>query len=240
MKKKTKKRLNVVAIIPARGGSKSIPGKNIKKLAGKPLIAYTIGEALKAKTLSRVIVSTDDEKIAKIAKKYGAEVPFKRPAYLATDTAHTPPVIKHAVKYLEKKEDYKVDIIVTLEPTSPFRKAEDIDTAVNKLVRTNADSVVTICEVEYPPFWMQKLKGDKLLPFVKSKFDYNLFERQELPKVYKPNGVVYVTRRDLLMKKNKLTGGDVRGVKMGVKRSLDINSLTDFMLAEILIKKNLV
>jgi N-acylneuraminate cytidylyltransferase/CMP-N,N'-diacetyllegionaminic acid synthase len=235
---KRKERLNIVAVIPARGGSKSVPGKNIKKLAGKPLIAHTIEDALKAKTLNRVIVSTNDEKIAKISKQYGAEVPFKRPAYLATDTAHTPPVIKHAVKYLEEKEGSKVDVVVTLQPTSPLRKPEDIDAAVNKLIRTNADCVVTICEVEYPPFWMKILQGDKIIPFVKTKIDYHLLERQQLPKVYKLNGAVFVTKRDILMKKNKLIGGDVRAIKMDTKRSLDINSLMDFMLAENLMKKN--
>lgn len=233
------KKLKIVAIIPARGGSKSIPYKNIKKLAGKPLIAYTIEEAIKSKTLDRVIVSTDDDRIAKVSRKYGAEVPFKRPAKLAKDTSHTPPVIKHAIKYLENKEKYKVDLVVTLQPTSPFRKAKDIDDAIEKIIKTNADSVVSICEADYPPYWMKKIKGDKVYSFVKSKIDYHLLERQQLPKTYKLNGAVYVTKRDLIMKKNKIIDGDVRAIIMDPIRSIDVDSITDFLLAEVIMKEGL-
>jgi N-acylneuraminate cytidylyltransferase/CMP-N,N'-diacetyllegionaminic acid synthase len=231
--------MNIVAIIPARGSSKRIPYKNIKKLAGKPLIAYTIREALRSKTLDRIIVSTENDKIAKISKKYGAEVPFKRPAYLARDTTHSPPIIKHAIEYLEKKEKYNVDIVVILQPTSPFRKAEHIDLAVKKMIETNADSVASICEASYPPYWMKKLKKDKISPFVKSKIDYHLLEGQQLPKVYQLNGAIYVVKRDFLMKKNKIIDGDARAIIMDSIHSLDVDTLLDFLLAEVVIKNGL-
>jgi len=231
--------LNVVAVIPARGGSKGVPHKNIKKLGGKPLIAYTIEEAKKAKTLDRIIVSTDDDKIAVIAKKYGAEVPFKRPHHLSTDAAHTPPVIMHAVDYLEKK-GCKVDVVVTLQPTSPFRKACHIDEAVRKLIKTGADAVMSVREAEFPPFWLRKIKKGKVFFFVKSKIDFSLLERQQLQKVYQPNGAVYATRRDFLMKRGKIVGvdgDDTRAIIMDSMHSFDTDTPMDFDVGEIMIKR---
>jgi len=233
------KKINVVAIITARGGSKRVLHKNIRKLAGKPLIAYTIEEAKKSKTLDRVIVSTDDKKIAKISRACGAEVPFRRPSRLARDTSHSPAIIKHAVRYLESKENYRPDIIVVLQPTSPFRRAQHIDEAVRKMIETGADSVVSVCEVAEPPYWMKRLVKDKVIPFVKSKIDYHILERQQLPKVYRLNGAVYVVRRDFLMKENKIIGGDIRAIIMNQMHSLDMDTLLDFFLAEIVIKEGL-
>src|SRR5687768_7038153 len=136
----------VLAIIPARGGSKSIPGKNIKPLAGYPLIAYSITAGLQAKTVTRVIVSTDDEEIAAIARYWGAEVPFLRPAALAQDDTPDLPVFQHALRILEKEEGYKPGIIVQLRPTSPFRKLSHIEDAVQLLAqRVDADAVRTVC-----------------------------------------------------------------------------------------------
>lgn len=225
----------VLGIVPARKGSKGIPNKNIRILAGKPLIAWTIDAALKAKTLDKTIVSTDDKKIAEISRKYGADVPFIRPKVLARDSTPTLLALQHAVRYLEKKEDYSPDIIVTLQPTSPLRDETDIDKAVNKLIKTKAGSVVSICEVDYNPYWMKKLKKDKVYPFVKTKKEYA--RRQDLPKVYRVNGAVYVTRRDVLMKDGKVLGKDTRALIMSPEKSVDIDTRLDFKLAELLIKE---
>lgn len=225
----------VVGIIPARGGSKGVPSKNIKMLAGKPLIAWTVGSALRAKTLHRTIVSTDDEKIADISRKYGADVPFIRPKKLARDSTPTLPVLQHAVKYLEETEDCCCEIIVTLQPTSPLRDESDIDNAVTKLIETNADSVVSVCEAEHSPYWMKKLKKDKVYPFIKTKKEYS--GRQALPKVYRLNGAIYVTRRNVLMKDRNILGKDTRALVMPLEKSIDIDTPLDFKLAGLLIKE---
>lgn len=225
----------VLGIVPARKGSKGIPNKNIRILADKPLIVWTIDAALKAKTLDKTIVSTDDKKIAEISRKYGAEVPFIRPKVLARDSTPTLLALQHAVRYLEKKEDYSPDIIVTLQPTSPLRDETDIDKAVHRLMDTGADSVVSVCEVEYSPYWMKKLKKDKVYPFVKTKKEYE--RRQDLPKVYRVNGAVYVTRRNVLMKDGKVLGKDTRALIMPLEKSIDIDTMLDFKLAELLIKE---
>lgn len=224
-----------LGIIPARGGSKGVLNKNIRILAGKPLIAWTIGAALRAKTLHKTIVSTDDMKIADIARKYGAEVPFMRPKELATDSTPTLPVLQHAVKYLEEKEGYRPKIIVILQPTSPLRDESDIDNAVSKLIETNADSVVSVCEAEHSPYWMKKLKKDKVYPFIKTKKEYG--KRQNLPKVYRLNGAVYVTRRNVLMNEGRVLGKDTRALVMPLEKSVDIDTVLDFKLAELLIKE---
>jgi len=231
MKKSRKKKYNSVGIILARGGSKAVPKKNIKKLAGKPLIAYTIEAALKSK-LDRVIVSTDCKEIAEVSRRYGAEVPFMRPAKLATDTAHSRPVLVHAINYLEKTEKYPVDIVVMLQPTSPLREACDIDAGLEKLVKTRADSVTSICETEYPPYWVKTLKGDKLDRFVKSKIDYDQLERQQLPKTYQLNGAIFVTWKHIIMKQKQILGKDTRAIFMESERSMDIDTELDFGIIE--------
>ena len=137
----------ILGIIPARGGSKGIPKKNIAQLSGKPLIAYTINAALKSKLLTKVIVSTDDKKIADIAKEYGCEVPFIRPESLSGDDVLTYPVLKHAIEFLQENNHEKYDAILLLQPTSPFRSSKDIDNAIN-LLSKDVDCVISISNVE--------------------------------------------------------------------------------------------
>lgn len=234
IKRKNKK--NIVGVIPARGGSKGLPGKNIAILAGKPVLAYTIEAALKSKVLDRVILTTNDKKIADIGKRYGAEVPFIRPAYLAKDATHTPPVIEHAVRFLEK-DGYKVDIVVTLQPTSPLRKPEHIREAVKKIMETNADSVISVCE-SYPPWWLMRFKGEKLVPFLKHDKDYLILEKQQLPfKAYKINGAVYVTKRDVLRKKGVIIAKNCNAVVMNEESSLDIDTAIDLKIIKTIIKE---
>jgi N-acylneuraminate cytidylyltransferase/CMP-N,N'-diacetyllegionaminic acid synthase len=226
---------NILAIITARGGSKGVPKKNIRLLAGKPLIVYTIEAAQKSKFLNRIIVSTDDQEIAKIAKKYKVEVPFIRPKNLARDTTPMLSVLRHAVKHLEDKEEYEADIIVRLQPTSPLRTAYDIDRAIDKLLKTNASIVETVCKVNHHPFWMVKLKNDKLYPFIKTKKP--CFYRQELPELYMLNGAVYVIKKQTLMKKKKIFSENTRAIIMEPERSIDIDNLFNFKIAEFLIKE---
>src|SRR5690606_22892236 len=148
------------AIIPARGGSKGLPGKNVKLLNGKPMIAYTIEAALNSKSISRVIVSTDDIAIAEVAKSYGAEVPFMRPVDLATDDAKSIDVYTYTIKRLEKEEDILIREIIVLQPTSPFRTAQHIDEAIELYLEKKADSVISYCNEHHPIFWHKYIKED--------------------------------------------------------------------------------
>ncbi|MCZ7401013.1 MAG: acylneuraminate cytidylyltransferase family protein [Candidatus Methanoperedens sp.] len=227
--------MKVIAVIPARGGSKGVPRKNIKLLAGKPLIAYTIETALQSKSLDRVIVSTDDEEIAKIARQYGAEVPFMRPKELAGDTVPDLPVFKHALNNLEKSEGYRADLMVNLRPTAPLRTVDDIYNGVNKLINTNADSVRSVCKVEHHPYWMLKVEGDRAFPLIEGE-EEKYPRRQDLPPIYRLNGAVDVSRRDNIIEKNTLYGKDMRVIIMDQARSIDIDTEIDFTIAEMIIK----
>src|SRR3989339_1726633 len=153
------KKKNIIAIIPARAGSKGLPGKNIRLLLGKPLISWTIEHALSSKYIDKVIVSTDDRKIAEISRKCGAAVPFIRPAKLATDKAKGIDVILHAVRWFEKKRN-KFDLIMLLQPTSPLRTAGDIEAAIELLFEKKAGAVVSVCETEHHPLWSNILPKD--------------------------------------------------------------------------------
>lgn len=172
----------ILAIIPARSGSKGIPRKNIKILCGKPLIAYTIEAALSSKLVDRVIVSTEDEEIIRIARAYGAEV-IMRPLKLAQDDTPSLPVFQQVIKHLAEVENCHPDIIVIRRSTSPLRTVDDIDGAMDKFLHTDYDSVVSLCEVECPPHWMFTLEGDKLKPVIES--GEKIMRRQDAPKVYR-------------------------------------------------------
>ena len=225
----------ILAVIPARGGSKGIPGKNIKILLGKPLIAYSIHAALRSQTLHKTVVSTDDESIACIARQYGAEVPFLRPPYLSTDTATSVSVLQHAVKYLSDTNENAADIIVCLQPTSPLRSAEDIDQAVNLCLRTGADSVVSLCLAEHHPYWMKIVVGNRVHPLMEVD-DEKYPRRQDLPPVYQPNGAIYVTRRKILLEEERLLGANTLAYVMPRERSIDIDTPIDLKLAELIMK----
>ena len=220
----------IVAVIPARGGSKGIPHKNIQELAGKPVIAYTIEAALGSEMLDRVIVSTDSEKIAEVAREYNAEV-ILRPKELAQDTTPTEPVLQHAIKYLEEKENYSPDLIVLLQPTSPIRNKDDIDNAIKKLIDTGADSLLGVCE-SHSFLW--KLKGEVPTPI---NYDYkNRKRRQEIDKEYKENGSIYITKRDILMEENNRLGGKIQIYVMDDTSSIEVDTLFDFWIAECILR----
>ncbi len=224
-----------LAIIPARSGSKGIKDKNIKRLNGKPLIYYSIKEAKKSKFIDKLIVSTDSKKIKTIALQLGAEAPFLRPKNLATDKTGMYPVIRHAVDYLEKKGE-KFNIILILQPTSPLRTAIDIDKAVVKLINSKADSVVSLCLAEHSPYWMRIIKKDKVHPFIKSR---QYLRRQDLPKVYRMNGAIYVFKRSVLINQKSILGKDTRPLIMTPENSIDIDTVTDLEFAGIALRKRL-
>jgi len=235
LKKRASKYL---ALIPARGGSKGIPKKNTRPLMGKPLITHTIEAALQSRHRLRVVVSTDDEETAKIAQAAGAEIPFLRPAELAQDDTPAFPVVLHALQWLKQHEGYQPEVVVLLQPTSPLRRAEHIDEGIKLLLETNADSLVSVCEVEHSPYWMRVLDDDgRVKPFVESTREFS--RRQDLPPVYRLNGALYVTKRRVIMEEERLLGDDVRALIMSPEDSIDIDDKVDFLLAELLLKRRL-
>lgn len=232
----------VIGVVIARGGSKGVPGKNLARIGGTPLVGLAILAARKAGMLSRVILSTDSPKIARVGRRYGAEVPFLRPASLARDGTHTPPVLEHAVSFLEG-QGQKVDVVVTLQASSPFRRAEHIDATVRRLLTNpRLDSVITVKEVPFPPFWMLREKSGVLRPFVEDGVDYSLKERQQMSRIYQPNGAVYATRRDLLKNRGLIfsafAGGKTGCVVMGGVSSLDVDHPMDLELVKTAFKLN--
>lgn len=226
----------ILGIIPARGGSKGIPGKNIKEFCGKPLIAWTIEAALESKALSRLVVSTDYEEIAKIAGKYGAEIPFFRPAELAGDKSPTLSVIIHTVKYLMNNEGYKPDFVLLLEPTCPSRKAKHIKEAIDLILRTAADSVVSVVEVpgHYNPFWQFRVDNNqKMEIFTGGSFNKIIIRRQDLPKTYTRNGAIYIFKTELLFSvEPSFYGNDSRAYIMDAANNVDIDTPEDWLEAE--------
>lgn len=228
----------MVGIIPARSKSKRLPHKNIKWLHRFPLMAYTITRALKTQTLDRVIVSTDSKYYMKIARTYGAEA-FRQPIGLSGDSDSLLRAIQFCVRKIERYE--KVDIVAILQPTSPFRTSEDIDKAVYMLMNTLAESVISVCEVSEPPQWMFYIFNEgKMISFLgvdKTQFNNGEMMQNKLPKLFLPNGAIYVVRRNCLMQQNRIYGKDCRAYIMPVERSLDIDTENDFKLAEFLIQK---
>jgi len=233
-----KNKLKIVGIITARGGSKGVPGKNIKQLGKHPLLAYTISVAKKSKLLTDLIVSTDDKKIIKVAQKYGAHVPFVRPAILANDKTKHVPVLQHAVGFLENKLDYHFDYVVLLQPTSPFRVPADIDNTILITIKKKADSGVSIVEIEDThPMKAKKIKNNIVYSFFDKKLEPEGMRRQDLPIAYKRSGAVYVVKRDVLMKQNRLYGKKIAGYIVPLDRSIDIDNELDFIKAEYMFKK---
>jgi|WetSurMetagenome_2_1015567.scaffolds.fasta_scaffold26253_4 CMP-N,N'-diacetyllegionaminic acid synthase len=225
----------ILGVITARGGSKGLPRKNVLELNGKPLIAWTIDSAKRSKYLDKVVVSTEDKEIARISRKFNAEV-IDRPKELATDAATSIDVIKHAISFLDKSEKYKPEIVVILQPTSPLRDESEIDAAIKKLIETGADSVISVSEYETSPFLAYTLDSAGRMDLL-IKSGYNSSRRQDIPKAYKPNGAVYALRTDTLMKENRIVGNDTRALIMPKDRSVDIDDATDYKLAELLLMK---
>lgn len=222
----------VIGFIFARGGSKGVPGKNIKLLGGKPLIAYAIETGLACKELETVIVSTDDPEIAEVAKAYGAEVPFMRPMELATDTASEWLAWQHAIDWVRSNRG-AFDIFMSMPVTSPFRAVSDVQACINTL-RTNpeTDIVITVRDAERSPYFNMVTLDESGYAHVVIQPDKVLSRRQDVPVVYDVTTVAYAARPDYIMKAKKLFEGNVRTVLVPSERALDIDTPYDFMLAE--------
>jgi len=229
--------MNIVILICARSGSKGVPNKNIKELSGKPLIAWTIEIAKKIKRVDRIIVSTDSEEIADIAKSYGAEVPFLRPIHLAQDDSPEWLVWRHAINFLEKQEGSYPDAILVLPVTSPLRSEEDVNNCIDLFQKEKSDVVITITDASRNPYFnMVKIKEDmsceRVIPSKK-----NLFRRQDAPKVYDMTTVAFLADSNFVLKKERIFDGDVRSVLIPTERSLDIDNEVDFQFAEFMMSR---
>jgi len=221
----------ILGIIPARGGSKGIPRKNIRILSGKPLIAWTIETALKSIYIDKLIVSTDDIEIADISRKYGALVPFMRPPEFAKDTSKAIEVVQHALKQMEKIDSTNYNIITYLEPNAPLKITEDIDNAIEIFAKEKPDSVVSVCEADkFHPILMKKIVDGKLEPIWQNEpegLPRQLYE----PKAYMRNGAVYVLKRENILN-GKFYGEKILAYIMPLERSVNIDNLNDWFVAE--------
>ncbi len=230
-------RSEILAIIPARGGSKAIPLKNLAMLGGKPLLQYTIDAAKQSKLITRIILSSDHKEIIRYAHQQGIEVPFVRPAELARDTTPMIEVVEHAVKYLVNKESYRPDYIVLLQPTSPLRTAQHIDEALMLLLDSEADSVVSVVDVphQFNPYSVMLQQGNFLVPFL--EFDETRNLRQLKPRFYARNGpAVCALTYECLIQKKSLYGEKILPYVMDRAESIDIDDSWDLSIAEYLLK----
>lgn len=227
--------LNVLGLVTARGGSKGIPRKNLAEVAGKPLIAWTIESAL-ASSLDRLVVSTDDSEIAHVARRWGGEVPFQRPAELARDDSPHLPVVQHAVEWLETHEGYCPGAIALLQPTSPLREARDIDGAIRLLVEKEIDRVVAVAESPVYPYQMYRLTEEGRLEEAASRPE-GYVRRQDIPSVYAVNGAIYLVRRHILDTADTFVTESCYGYVMPRSRSLDVDEPWELRLADLLLRE---
>jgi CMP-N-acetylneuraminic acid synthetase len=230
--------MRVLAVIPARGGSKGIPRKNIRPLCGKPLLQYTAEAAQTARLVTKTILSTEDEEIADVGRSCGLVVPFLRPAELAGDKTPTLPVIQHAVKWLEERGE-SFDVVCLLEPTNPLRKPETIDACLDLLQQAGADSAMTVLPVptEHNPHWVY-FRDDGGLLRLSTGEKTPIPRRQDLPAAYHRDGSVYATRREVLMLGNSLYGEKTVGLVLKREDSVNIDGMMDWARAEELLARN--
>jgi CMP-N,N'-diacetyllegionaminic acid synthase len=224
---------NILAIIPARSGSKGLKDKNIKKLNGKPMIAYTIEAANQSGIFKDVIVSTDSKKYAEIAEEYGAEAPFFRPQSLSDDDSTTNDVIIHCLEEM-KRRNKSYECFMLLQPTSPLRTSKNIKKAYDLLLQKEANAVVSVCETDHSPLWANTLDESLSLDNFINK-DENK-RRQELPTYYRLNGAIYLAKVDYLLKYNDFYHENSFAYVMNKKESIDVDDIIDFKLAEIVME----
>lgn len=224
--------MRVLGIIPARGGSKGVPRKNIKLMCGKPLLAYTVESSLKSRQLSKIVLTTDDSEIAEAGRSLGIDVPFLRPAELSSDDTPTFPVVCHAVKQLESTGE-TFDAICLLQPTNPLRRAEDIDSCIELLESTGADSVISVLPVptSYNPKWVY-WRNEHEEMVLSTGENSPVSRRQDLPPAFHRDGSIYVTRRNVLDDYGNLYGTKVHGFELDPRRSVNIDTNQDWALAE--------
>jgi len=225
-----------LAIIPARGGSKGLPGKNIKELCGKPLIAWSIEAGLECQYLDEIVVTTDCQKIANISRKYGASVPFLRPGFLSTDTATSFDVIKHTVEYYKNELGKEFDYIVLLEPTSPLRKFNDIEIPIRRLIDSHADAIVGICKTEdqNPAFLVTKNKNECITGYESTNM--KVLRRQDIQDVYFFEGTIYISKINILLKRKTFYHENTIGYEVPKFKSLEIDDIEDFVMVEAMMK----
>lgn len=222
---------SVLAIIPARGGSKGIPRKNIKYLAGKPLIAWTIEEAKKSKYISRLILSSDDDEIIEVAKKHKCDVPFKRPAELAQDNTSGMDPVLHAI---EQCPGY--DYVLLLQPTSPFRTVEDIDRCLEKVFQNKWSFCVSVSVASESPYWMYSLNENSLTPLLESDVSAT---RQMLPSPYILNGALYVGETKRFLKEKEFLNSETKAFVMSKEHSYDIDEPIDFKICDFIMQEKI-
>jgi CMP-N,N'-diacetyllegionaminic acid synthase len=221
---------SVFAVIPARGGSKGLFGKNIAQVGGKPMIAWSIKAAQESKYIDRTVLSSDDENIIAVTKDYGGDAPFIRPAELATDTSNTVDTLIHALDQMTKIYDY----LVLLQPTSPLRITEDIDGAIKKCHYNGAPACVSGCEPAKSPYWMYHLdKSQKMRAVIES--EHITKQRQDLPEVFAPNGAVFVAQVSWFRESLTFYGPDTIAYIMPVERSVDVDTVFDLTLVQALL-----
>lgn len=249
----------VLAVIPARGGSKRIPRKNLKEVAGKPLVAHAVEQAEQAETLDEVVVSTDDDEIERVAREYGGTVPFERPAELATDTAPSAAAVEHALSWYEREEGQTFDVVAKIQVTSPLRTAEDIDGAIERLRATSGESVVSISEWRTPPVWAvyegkdegekdregkdeeegdgeEEKDGKTLQPFFEGYLwtDERVPRSQDVPDLFYPNGAVFAAKVSAFRRAEGFYTEETVGYEMAPEHSIDIDEPFDLRLARAL------
>jgi CMP-N-acetylneuraminic acid synthetase len=231
--------MKYIALICARGGSKGLPGKNIKHLNGIPLIGWSIKAALQTERISRVFVSTDSLKIAQVAKEYGAEVPFIRPKELANDNSSEWLVWRHALDYLAKSSKDTIDGLVSLPPTAPLRAIADIDKCLDEFEKDEADIVITVTDAHRSPYFNMVVIDNSYASLVITP-DNAIIRRQDSPDVYDVTTVAYVAKPNFICEKDGIFEGRVRSIHVPPERSVDIDTQLDFKIAECLInnKKN--
>ena len=230
--------MKYIALICARGGSKTLPRKNIKLLGGIPLIGWSINIAKKIERVSRVIVSTDSEEIAKIALEYGAEVPFIRPQDLALDDSSEWLVWRHAINFLESKQVEKIDALLVLPVTAPLRKVDDVNSCIDKFEDGNVDTVITVCEARRNPYFNMVVNDNKGYSSLVIDSDKRMSRRQEAPEVFDMTTVAYVVNGNFVKEFDGIFDGKVKSVTISSERAIDIDTIFDFKLVEFLLKKN--
>ncbi len=228
----------VFGIITARGGSKGIPRKNIARVAGRPLIAWTIAAARASRHLTRLLVSTDDNAIAEISRTEGAEVPFLRPSELSEDDSPHVAVVQHALAWLRDQEACEPDFVMLLQPTSPLRTAADIDAAIELAERSGTEAVVGVTEVRQHPYLMYRLDpAGRLTPFIGHDLEYA--RRQDFPPLYAANGAIYLIRPSCLNRSGTFTPAGAQAYVMPPERSLDVDTPWDLQWAEWLLTRQM-
>lgn len=228
----------MIALIPARGGSKGLPGKNIKSLCGKPLIAYTIQAALNASGINQVVVTTDSEEIAEISRQYGAEVPFLRPKELAEDTSSAVDVYLHAIDFLQKKTGKEIQKFMVLLPTAPLREAKDIEQAIRYFFAKKAETLISMKEAEIPISWYYGMDEQGRIKNMGFDEQNAVENRQSNRTYYIPNGAIYILDTKLLRERHTYYSDNTVAYLMSQEKSVDIDCKFDFKMAELLLSQN--